>query len=59
MINFPTNSSMLIWYIIISVILLGSFIGIGYAYFKILKKHRWRASKKGEQPFKEIDTIGK
>jgi len=59
MIHFPTDSSMIIWYIIIGVLLFGFFFGIGFAYAKILKKHWRRVRRKMERPYKDVESIGK
>lgn len=59
MINFPPESDMLLWYIAISILLIALFIGIGYAYFKILKKHWRRNSRQGKKPFRAVESLGK
>lgn len=57
--QFPADSNMLLWYILISVLLVGLFIGIGYAYFKILKKNRRKTTKKDDKPFEAVESLGK
>ena len=48
-----------IWYIIIGLILLGSFIGIGFVYTKILKNHIREIKRKMERPYKDNESISK
>lgn len=57
--NFLPEANLLIWYVGISILLVGLFIGIGYAYFKILKKH-WKGNvRNGKRPFKAVESLGK
>lgn len=57
MIHYPTESTMIIWYIIIGVLLLGFFIGIGFVYAKILKNFWAKIRRKMRRPYKSAESF--
>ena len=56
--HFPTDLSMFTWYIIIAILLFSLFFGVGYAYSKILKKHRNKEPKNNFRPTEIQETSG-